>query len=284
MPAKLTTLLPGLALLALTSLGARAQTPFSATRPSRSARVSTTSSSSFRWRKRPSKCSTRARPLPGWASRRIAGGTRPCTAWAARPRPRCFRRPSGWALRSTTTWRSASLPPFRTRRGPSYNAAIAKGYHQQYSGLTFWTPNINIFRDPRWGRGQETYGEDPTLTGRIGVAFVQGLQGPDPQHLKVAACAKHFAVHSGPEKPAPRLQRRGHAPGLAAKLTCPLFTKPWVKDAKVEAVMCAYNSTNGEPCCGNQYLAASHVLRKQWGFRGHIVSDCWRTGRFLPGP
>ena len=161
----------------------------------------------------------------------------------------------------------------------SYNAAIAKGYHQQYSGLTFWTPNINIFRDPRWGRGQETYGEDPTLTGRIGVAFVQGLQGPDPQHLKVAACAKHFAVHSGPEK----LRHVFNAEATPQDLQetyLPAFHQ--LVDAKVEAVMCAYNSTNGEPCCGNQYLLQD-VLRKQWGFRGHIVSDCWALVDFYQG-
>ncbi|MVN76726.1 glycoside hydrolase family 3 protein [Hymenobacter sp. HMF4947] len=160
-----------------------------------------------------------------------------------------------------------------------YNAAVAKGYRQQYSGLTFWTPNINIFRDPRWGRGQETYGEDPTLTGRMGVAFVQGLQGPDPQHLKVAACAKHFAVHSGPEK----LRHVFNAEATPQDLQetyLPAFHQ--LVNAKVEAVMCAYNSTNGEPCCGNQYLLHD-VLRQQWGFKGHIVSDCWALVDFYEG-
>ncbi|WP_317192339.1 glycoside hydrolase family 3 N-terminal domain-containing protein [Hymenobacter jeongseonensis] len=161
----------------------------------------------------------------------------------------------------------------------SYNAAVAKGYRQQYSGLTFWTPNINIFRDPRWGRGQETYGEDPTLTGRLGVAFVQGLQGDDPQHLKTAACAKHFAVHSGPE----RLRHEFNAVATPQDLQetyLPAFHK--LVDAKVEAVMCAYNATNGEPCCGNTYLLQD-VLRKQWGFKGHIVSDCWALVDFYQG-
>ncbi|GAB2780011.1 beta-glucosidase [Hymenobacter luteus] len=160
-----------------------------------------------------------------------------------------------------------------------YNAAVAKGYRQQYSGLTFWTPNINIFRDPRWGRGQETYGEDPTLTGRLGVAFVKGLQGPDPQHLKVAACAKHFAVHSGPEK----LRHEFNAvasPQDLQETYLPAFKQ--LVDADVEAVMCAYNATNGEPCCGNTYLLQD-VLRKQWGFRGHIVSDCWALVDFYKG-
>src|SRR3984885_2268497 len=151
-----------------------------------------------------------------------------------------------------------------------YNAAIAKGYHAQFSGLTFWTPNINIFRDPRWGRGQETYGEDPYLTARMGVALVRGLQGDDQRYLKVAACAKHFAVHSGPE----RLRHRFDAEVSMYDLWdtyLPAFHA--LVDAKVEAVMCAYNRTNGEACCGNTYLLED-VLRGQWGFKGHIVSDC----------
>jgi beta-glucosidase len=152
-----------------------------------------------------------------------------------------------------------------------YNAAIAKNHYVKYGGLTFWTPNINIFRDPRWGRGQETYGEDPTLTSRLGVAFVKGLQGSDPRYLKVAACAKHYAVHSGPE----RLRHEFNAEASPQDLRetyLPAF-KALVKDANVEAVMCAYNSTNGEPCCGNEFLL-SQVLRKEWGFKGHVVSDC----------
>ncbi|TVT37307.1 glycoside hydrolase family 3 protein [Hymenobacter setariae] len=152
-----------------------------------------------------------------------------------------------------------------------YNAAIAKNHYVKYGGLTFWTPNINIFRDPRWGRGQETYGEDPTLTSRLGVAFVKGLQGNDPRYLKVAACAKHYAVHSGPE----RLRHEFNAEASAQDLRetyLPAF-KALVKEGNVEAVMCAYNSTNGEPCCGNEFLL-SQVLRKEWGFRGHVVSDC----------
>ena len=152
-----------------------------------------------------------------------------------------------------------------------YNAAIAKNHYVKYGGLTFWTPNINIFRDPRWGRGQETYGEDPTLTSRLGVAFVKGLQGPDPKYLKVAACAKHYAVHSGPEK----LRHEFNAevsPQDLRETYLPAF-KALVKDANVEAVMCAYNATNGEPCCGHEFLL-SQGLRKEWGFRGHVVSDC----------
>jgi beta-glucosidase len=151
-----------------------------------------------------------------------------------------------------------------------FNAAIKENYHTQYGGLTFWTPNINIFRDPRWGRGQETYGEDPFLTATLGVAFVKGLQGNDPKYLKVAACAKHFAVHSGPEK----LRHEFNALPSTKDLWetyLPAFHA--LVDAKVEAVMCAYNSTNGEPCCANTYLLQD-VLRNQWHFKGHIVSDC----------
>jgi beta-glucosidase len=152
-----------------------------------------------------------------------------------------------------------------------YNVAVKKDYRMKYGGLTFWTPNINIFRDPRWGRGQETYGEDPFLTSRMGVAFVKGLQGSDPRYLKVAACAKHYAVHSGPE----RLRHEFNAQASMKDLWetyLPAFKA--LVDAHVEAVMCAYNSTNGAPCCGNTYLLQD-VLRKQWAFKGHILSDCW---------
>ena len=151
-----------------------------------------------------------------------------------------------------------------------YNVAKAKGYNKQYGGLTFWTPNINIFRDPRWGRGQETYGEDPFLTAKIGTAFVKGLQGDNPNYLKTAACAKHFAVHSGPEK----LRHEFNAevtPKDLWETYLPAFQA--LVEAKVESVMCAYNSTDGEPCCANKYLITD-VLRKQWRFKGHVVTDC----------
>jgi beta-glucosidase len=160
-----------------------------------------------------------------------------------------------------------------------YNAAVSKGYYQQYGGLTFWTPNINIFRDPRWGRGQETYGEDPFLMSRLGVAFVRGLQGDNPNYLKTAACAKHFAVHSGPEK----LRHEFNAVSSQKDLRetyLPAFKS--LVDAGVESVMCAYNSTNGEPCCSNNFLL-NDVLRKEWGFKGHIVTDCWAVADFYNG-
>jgi beta-glucosidase len=155
-----------------------------------------------------------------------------------------------------------------------YNAALQKGYHKQFGGLTFWTPNINIFRDPRWGRGQETYGEDPFLTARMGVALITGLQGDDPKYLKTAACAKHFAVHSGPEKLRHQFDAEVSKKDLW-ETYLPAFHA--LVNAKVEAVMCAYNRTNGEACCANTYLLQD-VLRNEWGFKGHIVSDCDAVG------
>jgi beta-glucosidase len=149
---------------------------------------------------------------------------------------------------------------------------VRQGDRRIYKGLTFWTPNINIFRDPRWGRGQETYGEDPFLTSRMGVALVEGLQGDDPKYLKVAATAKHYAVHSGPEA------ERHHFDAIASprdlrETYLPAF-EALVREAKVEAVMGAYNRTNGEPCCASQTLLAD-ILRGEWDFDGHVVSDCW---------
>jgi len=147
-----------------------------------------------------------------------------------------------------------------------------KGYTDLYQGLTFWSPNINIFRDPRWGRGQETWGEDPHLTGEMGAAFVRGLQGDDPTYLKAAACAKHYAVHSGPEK----LRHEFNAiasPKDLRETYLPAFKK-LVTEAGVESVMGAYNRTNDEPCCASKLLLED-ILRGEWGFLGHVVSDCW---------
>jgi beta-glucosidase len=157
-----------------------------------------------------------------------------------------------------------------------YNEAVKRGNRGQYWGLTFWTPNINIFRDPRWGRGQETYGEDPYLTGRIGLAFVKGLQGDDPEHLKAAACAKHFAVHSGPENQRHTFDARV-SPKDLFETYLPAF-KVLVENG-VEAVMGAYNRTLGEPCCGSTYLLKD-ILRGRWHFKGHVVSDCWAIRDF----
>ncbi|MDX9905444.1 MAG: glycoside hydrolase family 3 C-terminal domain-containing protein [Bacteroidales bacterium] len=158
-----------------------------------------------------------------------------------------------------------------TEARAKYNLAVQKGNREQYMGLSFWTPNINIFRDPRWGRGQETYGEDPFLTGRMGAAFVKGLQGNDPEYLKAAACAKHFAVHSGPEKTRHEFNALPDTTDLY-ETYLPAFKT--LVDGGVEAVMCAYNRLYDEPCCGSRFLL-NDVLRKDWGFKGHIVTDCW---------
>ena len=152
-----------------------------------------------------------------------------------------------------------------------YNAARRHEDRGIYKGLTFWTPNINIFRDPRWGRGQETYGEDPYLTSRLGVSFIKGLQGDDPQYMKAAACAKHFAVHSGPESERHEFDAIA-SPKDMRETYLPAF-RDAVKEAKVEAVMGAYNRTNGEPCCASKTLMQD-ILRDEWGFEGHYVSDC----------
>ena len=158
-----------------------------------------------------------------------------------------------------------------------YHEAQRRGDTDIYKGLTFWAPNVNIFRDPRWGRGHETYGEDPYLTGKLGAAFIKGLQGNNSKYLKTAACAKHFAVHSGPEK-----DRHSFNACVSQKdlreTYLPAF-KECVKTAGVEAVMGAYNRTNGEPCCGSKTLLED-ILRKEWGFRGHVTSDCWAIKDF----
>ena len=158
-----------------------------------------------------------------------------------------------------------------------YHEALKHDDTDIYKGLTFWAPNVNIFRDPRWGRGHETYGEDPYLAGKLGVAFVKGLQGNDEKYLKTAACAKHFAVHSGPDG-----ERHSFNAVVSRKdmyeTYLPAF-KECVKKAGVEAVMGAYNRTNGEPCCGSKTLLKD-ILRDQWGFKGHVASDCWAIKDF----
>ena len=156
-----------------------------------------------------------------------------------------------------------------------YNEYSKNGDRDIYKGLTFWSPNVNIFRDPRWGRGHETYGEDPYLTGELGKSFVDGLQG-DGEYLKAAACAKHFAVHSGPEALRHKFDAKATKKDMA-ETYLPAFEK-LVKDAEVEAVMGAYNRTNGEPCCGSETL--QKILREDWGFEGHFVSDCWAIRDF----
>ena len=163
-----------------------------------------------------------------------------------------------------------------------YNAHTGEGDRTQYKGLTFWSPNINIFRDPRWGRGHETYGEDPYLTGRLGKAFINGLQGHG-ETMKAAACAKHFAVHSGPE--ANRHSFDAIATPKDMEETYLRAFEECVREAKVESVMGAYNRVNGEPSCGSKTLLVD-ILRGKWGFEGHVVSDCgaisdFHTGHFV---
>ena len=145
-----------------------------------------------------------------------------------------------------------------------------------YQCLTFWSPNVNIFRDPRWGRGQETYGEDPFLSGQLGAAFIRGMQGNDEKYMKVAACAKHFAVHSGPEELRHEFNAYSNNQDLW-ETYLPAFKQ--CVDADVEAVMCAYNRTNDEACCGSNLLLQD-VLLDQWKFKGHIVSDCGAIANF----
>ncbi len=163
-----------------------------------------------------------------------------------------------------------------TEARAKYNAYSGRGDRDIYKGLTLWSPNVNIFRDPRWGRGHETYGEDPFLTSRLGVAYVKGLQG-NGEHLKVAACAKHFAVHSGPEADRHYFDAKANDKDLR-ETYLPAF-EACVKEGKVEAVMGAYNRTNGEPCCAHSELM-ENILRGEWEFEGHYVSDCWAIKDF----
>ena len=157
-----------------------------------------------------------------------------------------------------------------------YNGQSSHGDRDIYKGLTVWSPNINIFRDPRWGRGHETYGEDPYLTARLGVRFIHGLQGSG-KYLKVAACSKHFAVHSGPEALRHEFDARANAKDLN-ETYLPAF-RATVQEGEVESVMGAYNRVNGEPACGSRTLL-QETLRGKWGFQGHVVSDCWAIRDF----
>lgn len=158
-----------------------------------------------------------------------------------------------------------------------FNAQQKYGDYDIYKGLTFWSPNVNIFRDPRWGRGHETYGEDPYLTSRLGVRFIEGMQGKDEKYMKVAACAKHFAVHSGPEDIRHSFNAEVSQQDMR-ETYLPAF-KACVKEAGVEVVMGAYNRTNGEACCGSKTLLED-ILRGEWQFKGHVTSDCWAIKDF----
>jgi len=189
------------------------------------------------------------------------------------------------AIGMSATWNPSLVREIASAIGDEARAKFhetlrAKGHTDIYQGLTFWSPNINIFRDPRWGRGQETWGEDPTLTGEMGAAFVRGLQGDHPKYLKAAACAKHYAVHSGPEK---FRHSFNVTPGRRDLYDTylPAFKK-LVTEANVEAVMGAYNRVLDEPCCASRLLL-QEILREEWGFEGHVVSDCWALSDFHTG-
>ena len=180
------------------------------------------------------------------------------------------------AIGMAATWDRDLIHQIATAIGDEgrakYHEALRRnGRNDQFQGLTFWSPNVNIFRDPRWGRGQETWGEDPFLTGEMASEFVKGLQGDHPKYLKAAACAKHYAVHSGPEKDRHTFNAIVSKRDLY-ETYLPAFKK-LVMEAKVEAVMGAYNRTLDEPCCGSKLLLED-ILRGEWGFEGHVVSDC----------
>src|SRR5437899_3511066 len=158
-----------------------------------------------------------------------------------------------------------------TEARAKHHEFIRHNQHARYEGLTFWSPNINIFRDPRWGRGQETYGEDPFLTSRLGVAFVKCLQGDDPSYFKMIATPKHYAVHSGPEPERHSFEATAYERDLR-ETYLPAF-RATIVEGHADSVMCAYNRTNTEPCCANKRLM-TEILRKEWGFDGYVVSDC----------
>jgi beta-glucosidase len=187
------------------------------------------------------------------------------------------------AIGMAATWDTNSLyrmADYSALEGRAiHNKAIATGKTgDRYLGLTYWTPNINIFRDPRWGRGQETYGEDPFLTAMLAKAFVRGLQGEDRTYLKAAACAKHFAVHSGPE-PSRHSDNFNPSAYDLWDTYLPAF-KELIVNANVAGVMCAYNAVNTQPCCASDLLM-NDILRNQWKFTGYVTSDCWAIDDFF---
>ena len=188
------------------------------------------------------------------------------------------------AIGMAATWNSNLISRegrvISTEARAKYNQAQRENIHGTYFGLTFWSPNINIFRDPRWGRGQETYGEDPFLTGKLGAAFVKGLQGEDPKYLQTVATPKHYAVHSGPES-----KRHGFnvnvSPHDLEDTYLPAF-RATVTEGRADSVMCAYNSVDGEPACANPFLLQK-TLRDAWGFQGYVTSDCFAITDFTAG-
>ena len=165
-----------------------------------------------------------------------------------------------------------------TEARTKYNEAVRQGVHSIYFGLTIWSPNINIFRDPRWGRGQETYGEDPYLTGELGLHFINGLQGPNPDRPRVVATPKHFAVHSGPESERHRFDVEP-TPHDLWETYLPQFRKAIV-DGKADSIMCAYNALDGKPACASDLLLKT-ILRGDWKFTGFVTSDCGAIDDFF---
>jgi beta-glucosidase len=186
------------------------------------------------------------------------------------------------AIGMAATWDTGLFSQFATtistEARAKYNEAVRHDVHSIYYGLSFWSPNINIFRDPRWGRGQETYGEDPFLTSRLGVSFVEGLQGNDPKYYKVIATPKHYAVHSGPESDRHRFDVQP-TPHDLWDTYLPAF-RATIVEAKADSIMCAYNAIDGAPACGNKELLET-ILRKDWGFKGYVTSDCGAIDDFF---
>ena len=188
------------------------------------------------------------------------------------------------AIGMAATWDTANMIQISTaisdEARAKYHHFVRQNKREIYQGLTFWSPNINIFRDPRWGRGMETYGEDPYLTGKLAVQFIKGLQGNDPDYLKVVATAKHYVVHSGPESSRHSFDALTDERDFR-ETYLPAF-KMAVQEAGAYSVMCAYNRYKGEPCCGSDFLL-NQVLRKDWGFKGYVVSDCGAIDDFYNG-
>jgi len=208
-------------------------------------------------------------PAYNWWNEALHGVARAGTATV-------FPQAIGLAATFDDTLLETIADTISTEARAKYNMQSAHGDRDIYKGLTMWSPNVNLFRDPRWGRGQETYGEDPYLTSRLGVAFVKGLQGKG-KTLKTAACAKHFAVHSGPE--AVRHSFNAVVSKKDLRETYLAAFEALVKEAHVESVMGAYNRVNGEPACGSKTLLKD-ILRGEWDFKGHVVSDCWALKDF----
>ncbi len=186
------------------------------------------------------------------------------------------------AIGMAATWDTALVgqisTTISTEARAKYNEAVRHNIHSIYYGLSIWSPNINIFRDPRWGRGQETYGEDPFLTSRLGVSFVEGLQGDNPKYLKTIATPKHFAVHSGPESDRHRFNV-DPTPHDLWDTYLPAF-RATIVEAKADSIMCAYNAIDNYPACANPQLLGT-ILRQDWGFKGFVTSDCGAIDDFF---